>query len=283
MVFHCPRCGPTASLGSKGLYNYVRLVLDVHDYYYLASELMYCKVCSSTYIAWDQRMLDQLSDGVRAHFPAVLTLKYACDHAIATLLRGRTLGNSPTAMRHNIMEVHSDKWLRKNLAYLSACRRHKMGLLSLQQPVPVYEEAPMFPKFPSPTWFLAVHVKDVWSRLPALLAAATSIHGKILKIDSSKKVCKKLQGADADTTSWATSIGNERGEIVATVITESEGVSALQRLADGLIDRYRLAGQEAPLILYTDRDCCTPTGPSKLKVQWPARMPCIFSFSTGSL
>ncbi len=32
--FHCPRCIPTQSLRSKGVYNHVRLVLDTQNYYY---------------------------------------------------------------------------------------------------------------------------------------------------------------------------------------------------------------------------------------------------------
>ena len=52
-----------------------------------------------------------------------------------------------------------------------------------------------------------------------LLAAATSTHGSILKIDSTKKICNKLQGADANTASWATNVGNERGEVLMSVLT----------------------------------------------------------------
>ena len=44
---------------------------------YLAGEYMYCSLCGGTFIAWDQHMLDQLSDGQRSKFPAVLTRKYA--------------------------------------------------------------------------------------------------------------------------------------------------------------------------------------------------------------
>ena len=68
--------------------------MDVKDFYYLAAEYMECgnAECKRTYIAWDRRMLEQLADGVQAHFPAVLTRKYACDRAVITLLRSHTLG-----------------------------------------------------------------------------------------------------------------------------------------------------------------------------------------------
>ena len=126
--FHCPHCGPHQSLRSKGPYNRVRLVLNLKDQYYLAAEYMECRKCSGTCITWDQRMLNQLSDGIRARFPVVLTHKYACDQAVVTLLRARTLGNSPSALKGSLQEVHSEEWLRKQLCYLSECQRHRKGL-----------------------------------------------------------------------------------------------------------------------------------------------------------
>ena len=62
--FHCPHCGPHESLRSKGVYNRVRLVVDIKEYY-LAAEYTDCRACKGTFIAWDHRMLAQLSDGVR--------------------------------------------------------------------------------------------------------------------------------------------------------------------------------------------------------------------------
>ena len=127
--------------------------------------------------------------------------------------------------------------------------------------VPQYQPPSPFPKFPGEKWLLAVYVKYVWSRLPALLAQATSIYGRVLKIDSTKKVCKKLQGEAANSASWATNVGNEQGEIVQSVLTCSEGIPTLQKLADGLVKWYSKAGQPPPVCLYTDRDCCCTGGP----------------------
>lgn len=112
-----------------------------------------------------------------------------------------------------------------------------------------------------------MYVRDVWSRLPELQTASTSIYGTILKIDSTKKVCKKLQGAAANTAQWVTNVGNERGEVVMSVLTESEGTEGLQKMADGLMSRYEAAQQPPPVLLYTDRDCCSKRGPSKFQVR----------------
>ena len=81
-----------------------------------------------------------------------------------------------------------------------------------------------------------MYVRDVRSRLPSLLDAATSVYGLILKIDSTKKICKKLQGAASGTANWTTNIGNERGEVVVTVLTQSESMPGLTLMAEGLMD-----------------------------------------------
>ena len=248
-------------------------MLGVKEDYYLACEYMECKACSSSFLAWDKRMLDQLSAGVRAQFPVILTHKYACDVAVVSLLRNRTLGNSPTSVRNSLCEVHSEEWLRKQVCYLSDCQRHRNGLHGVIQPNPQYEEVPPFPSFPKAQYFLATYVRDVYQRLPALLAAATSIHGSIIKIDSTYKVCKKLQGSAANSANMVTNVGNERGEILQCVLTASEALESLQTLANGLMERYERHQQPHPLVLYTDRDCCASTK-SRSKFQqlfcrWP--------------
>ena len=257
--FKCPTC--KVSLRSKGLYNRVRLVLDMQEYYYLAGEYMDCKTCISTFLSWDHRMLRQLPDFVRSRFPEVLTRKYACDRSVATLLRARTAGNSSTSVRNNVHELHSEEYLRHQLLYLSACQRHRSGVaMMVTGGVTRYEEAPAMKSFPSAKWFQAVYLRDVWARIDILLAQLTSIYGSILKIDSTKKVVNKLQGA---TAHWCTNVGNERGEIVQCVLTVSEGAEGLELMASGLMDRYEKAMVDSPKVLYTDRDCCSGVGPSK--------------------
>ena len=96
------------------------------------------------------------------------------------------------------------------------------------------------------------------------MAAGTDTFRTILKIDSTKKVCKKRQGACANMASWTTNVGNERGEVVISVLIESESAIALQPMADDLVDRYSRAGKYCPLVLYMDRDCCSLDGLSKL-------------------
>ena len=52
---------------------------------------------------------------------------------------------------------------------------------------------------------------------------------------------------------------------MVSVLTSSEDLSSLKPLADGLLRRYATAGVEPPVVMYTDRDCCSEQGPSRLK------------------
>ena len=79
------------------------------------------------------------------------------------------------------------------------------------------------------------------SRLHQLLATCTGVFGSVLKIDSTKKIVKKLQGVAAGSASWCTNVGNERGEVLISVLTESEGLEGLRPMAKGLIrERFSL-------------------------------------------
>ena len=90
--------------------------------------------------------------------------------------------------------------------------------------------------FDTCSWLMSVYARDILSRLPQLLATCTAISGSVLKIDSTKKVCKKLQGTAAGR---CTNVGgNERGEVLISVLTESEGLEGLRPMATGLIERF---------------------------------------------
>ncbi|XP_078606607.1 uncharacterized protein LOC144879237 [Branchiostoma floridae x Branchiostoma japonicum] len=263
--FKCPSC-PKRSLTSKGIYNKVRLVLDLKEYYYLVTEYLTCSSCRGTFQSWDSRLLQQLPDHIGLKFPALLTHKYACDKAVVAMMRSRTLGNSSNALRNTIMEMHYEEWLRRQICYLSACKTHRstLGSLGIQQCD--YGEAPPFPPFPQARWFQASFVRDIYHRLPVLKSEITSTLGKIIKIDSTKKICKKLQGQSAGTAGWCTNVGNELGQVLLSVLTTSEGKDDLEALANGLMTRYKHAGQAPPVLLYTDCYCCADEkGPSKYR------------------
>ncbi len=96
-------------------------------------------------------------------------------------------------MCHDVHEMQAEDWMRRTISYLADCERHKKSRKQLNLSSCKYDEPPDFKSLPTPKWFLATYIRDVWARLPLLKASATSIYGEVLKIDSTKKITRKLQ------------------------------------------------------------------------------------------
>ena len=270
--FSCVKC--KGKLKSKGPYPHVRHVYTMKGCSYLVGEYMGCKAsdCNSTYISWDQRILEQLPSHFRCRLTVCLTYKYACESSVVSFLRSRTQGNSPTAFQNILLEIHSEEYLRKCQVYLAECARDKSSRARLHLPPLEYARPPEFKGLPKAAWFLVVYVRDVFERLSVIKCSLASVYGSILKIDSTKKTVKKLAGHAQGSASWVTNVGNERGEVLSVVVTSSESSRSLQPMVDGLVARYERASQAPPVVIYTDRDCCsTATRPkiSALFGAWP--------------
>ncbi|XP_076144090.1 uncharacterized protein LOC143126052 [Alosa pseudoharengus] len=123
----------------------------------------------------------------------------------------------------------------------------------------------------------------VWRELPCerllrhafLLAEANNVQdyrsqilstfGTVLKMDSTKKVVKKLSGEGKGSAEWFTSIGNKLSQIVSFVLTCEESVEKLEPMCRGVMERFHLANQPVPQILYIDRGCCRAQGPTAVE------------------
>lgn len=270
-VFRCPQCN-LRDLTLHHLYKTVKLVLDVSSYYYLATEYLDCNGCRTSFAAWDSRLLSQLPGRYLSEFPVVQTYRSACHHTVMEMLRGRTLGNSSTALQQRIHELHSECHLRSCLSYLDDCRRYKNYCTLYGKPVPQFDDPQPFRSPLSARWLLSCYVRDVYARMPLIQASLTSTSGQILKMDSTKKVCKKLQGAIAGAANWMTSVSNEVGQVLISVLTTSEDRASLRPLADGLMQRYITNSWKPPILMYIDKDCCVNDGPSHIQALfhgWP--------------
>ncbi|KAJ8346395.1 hypothetical protein SKAU_G00277960 [Synaphobranchus kaupii] len=165
----------------------------------------------------------------------------SCDLRVMKLLREQALGNSATQLYTKLCEGHSEAWMRRSIQYLDECE-HFLAMGPEQRAFP---PPPPMPPVPTPVWLLNVYCYDVLSRLDEVRARVTSTFGSILKMDSTKKVTKKLAGFAADTAAWATNVGNEFGQVLISVLTSAKGKGLLP-MAAGLMQRYRVAGVAPP-------------------------------------
>ena len=242
-------------LTSAGIHQKVRQVTDINGFYSMACETLECQKCKRKMLSWSHSILSQLDVGHRVQFPCILTAKLACDMKVVRLLRNRGLGNSCSQNQRKLDEQHGEKWLETVLHYLTDCS----GFSSMVSTT--FAEPPERSPVPKHRWLMQVYIQDVLHRLDEMKASITSVFGRILKIDSTKKVVKKLAGCPAGTAVWCTNVGNEYGQVLSSVMTTGEG-HGLTPMLVGLIKRYTNAQVPSPEIIYVDRDCC---GPSPLR------------------
>ncbi|KAL2080702.1 hypothetical protein ACEWY4_024495 [Coilia grayii] len=249
----CAQPGCNRPFTKAGLYKTIRRVLDIDGWYLMATEYLECRRCQRKVAGWSQEVMEQLEPGHRCQFPALLTYQLSCDRRVISMLRERTRGNSATQLYKKLCEVHSETWMRRSTHYLSVMEPFlTSGVVRACTP------PPSMPPVPQPGWLLTVYGHDILSRLEDVKARVTSIFGKVLKMDSTKKVTRKLAGAAAGTAAWVTNVGNEHGQVLMSVLT-----AGLLPMAAGIVRRYRDAGVEPPQLLYVDRDCCSSFGGSR--------------------
>ena len=200
-------------------------------------------------------MVNQLDVGHQLQFPVILTYLYACDVRVIRLLHERGLGNSASQLQKKLAEGHSERWLSRTIQYLTECKYFRTACRSGLVSCPTFREPPEFYSLRTYKWFLTAYVLDILPHLDEIKASITSTFGVILKMDSTKKVVKKLAGYSSGTAAWATNIANEMGQVLMSVLTASEGVG-LEPMAAGLVKRYQEARVTPPKLLYVDRDCC---------------------------
>ena len=186
---HCPQ--PECKkhlLTSAGIYPRVRQVLDIDRYYSLASEYLECSKFSRKVINWSQSIVKQLDIGHQLQFPVLITHQYACDIRVVRLLRTRGAGNSSNQLFRKLEEQHKEAWLGRCARYLSDCqaftRAQSRGILTIRKP----DRPPARTPVPKPKWLLTAYCKEVLSRIKEVNAQITSTFGKVLKIDSTRKV-----------------------------------------------------------------------------------------------
>ncbi|XP_076841988.1 uncharacterized protein LOC143486080 [Brachyhypopomus gauderio] len=279
----CPRgdeCvgkGKDVYLYKSGYYHRVRHICDVSGWYSMLTEVLCCGPCTKAarssqgvkmgrWLAWDSKILSQLSEAHQAMFPAVLTNKRGVDRNVIRLLRDRTEGNTMVKVWRQIQENHSEEYLRRKDLYTTL-------LMTLVKPGGIvsalghaFKAPPSQRELPSARLlrhaFLLAEAENVQDYRNQIL----STFGMVLKMDSTKKVVKKLSGEGKGTAEWFTSIGNEYSQIVSFVLTCEESTKSLEPMCRGVVDRFQQANQPVPKIIYVDRGCCRAQGPTSVEI-----------------
>jgi hypothetical protein len=109
-------------------------------------------------------------------------------------MRQRSLGNSSSAVRKQVLEEHGETYLVNLQRYLSNYKDFKTSAKRGFIVLPPFTEPPPQTPIPGHRWFMLVYQLDVIQRLDYIKACITSVYGTILKMDSTKKITNKLAG-----------------------------------------------------------------------------------------
>ena len=123
-----------------------------------------------------------------------MSFRYACDLKVVQMLRKRTLGNSSSSILKQLRETHSNKYLQSAHHYLQSCKTFKAAAKSGLLCQVKFDEFPALQELPRHRWLMKVYQLDVLQRIDYIKASITSTFGNVLKLDSTKKITKKMAG-----------------------------------------------------------------------------------------
>ncbi|XP_078807431.1 uncharacterized protein LOC144994226 isoform X1 [Oryzias latipes] len=274
----CAGAGRDVHLYKSGYHHRVRHICDVSSWYTMLTEVLCCGPCTKAtrnkeggtvgrWLAWDHVILSQLSEAHPAMFPAVLTCKRGVDKNVVRLLWDRTEGNTTVKVWRQVQENPHEEYLHRKDLYTTL-------LMSTVEPRGIVSSLghTFRPPPPPPSRELA---STRLLRHAFLLAEADNVQhyrnqilstfGTVLKMDSTKKVVKKLSGEAHGSAEWFTSVGNEHSQIVTFVLTCEEFTDKLWPTFQGL------RGFSGP-INRLRRSCTLIGGVAALKAQQQWRL-----------
>ncbi|KAI7789391.1 hypothetical protein IRJ41_011903, partial [Triplophysa rosa] len=265
----CPRSDCPARSSQNGfLYRCgysktVRQICLISGWYSMLTEVVACNACRKAakeseehfigrFLSWDACIIDQLSPAHRAVFPAVLTLRRG-DKQVIRLMRDRTEGNTMAKVWRQVLESHCEEYLQRKDLYTTLLSQYKRPGKITRILCQQFQQPPPRRELPSPKLLRKAFLLGEVENIEDYRTQIMSTFGKVLKYDSTKKICKKLSGDGKGTAEWCTNVANELGQIL------------ISPMAEGLMERYRRAGETNSELMYVDRGCCRVHGVSSVE------------------
>ena len=223
--------------------------------------------------AWSPAILMALAPAVQNTFPAILCGRCTVDKNVVTQLGDRINSISMNKVHRMVQHGH-DEWYaeRRDLyqmllyeAHSAASSSSQQGILTFLKPPGSYTPPPKPMPIPCARVFRRAHMLMEMEKMSMYRESILSTTGEILCMDGTKQILKKIYGDGQGTMQYVTSILNEWGQFLTTVVVAAESEECYRRLARGLIARFHRASAAAPLVLYVDTNCCRDGGTSWLE------------------
>ncbi|XP_042561211.1 uncharacterized protein LOC122130571 [Clupea harengus] len=256
---NCP-APPEYYLEKRGYGSYARQVYGLNFLYTLLTERLMCKHCLKLREEPSQTQADDEEDG--AHRAQLQYTWQAYSPKILMNLAPAVRSMFPAIVQRLLQQGH-DEWYveRRDLyqtllydAHTSAAGSSQQGILSFARAAGTYT-LPIAPSpLPSARVLRRAHLILEMEKMPVYRDQILSTTGEILCIDGTRKILKKIYGDGQGTMQYVTSVLNEWGQFLTTVVVASESEGCYARMARGLVARFRRANAPAPKVVYADNN-----------------------------
>ncbi|KAK0139748.1 hypothetical protein N1851_023342 [Merluccius polli] len=214
-------------------------------------------------ISWTRNIIRQLDIAIKS-IPRPPDLQAGCDiRSCGRCVRG-VWATAAASCKDRWLST-PEVWLQKQLQFLTDCsgfaRAVSAGLVA---PMAI-GDTPKMMEVPKHRWLMQVYSQDVLGRLEEIKASITSLFGRVLKLDSTKKIVKKLAVRAASQHRGPPTLAMRRA-VIMSVLTASEGYG-LGPMIGGLESRYKTLACLLPRCCMST-DCCGSTHLHKIFGSW---------------
>ena len=233
-------------------------VYDMHWIYKFAQERYTCPECEKRKqldpdfsFQIEREALDmhsQLKLHQQLQCPVINGLMMCLDKKVYTLLKETS--STAASVRRLLVKFHQAEYDKRLAQFFHHVKRTNPSTTT-------YPTRPSIHHIPAEAWFHEKFVANFILNMPTeVLPTLTSYHGRVLKIDATRKAARYIGGSNRGVASWIWNVGNEDGQIIFSAVVPGERLEDLQMAADGIMLRYHAHGVAPPKVIFVDKGCC---------------------------
>jgi len=243
-----------------------RRVVSLDGLYYVITQRVHCdkrsQGCGRSMNLYEPVIMEQLSPGLAAAFPAFLTHRSGIDKTLMTLIRaGIAHRVSSSAWSKILRELHVRQHDLQELNYLHAIHKDKKRQCALgvedeqsYEPFSEFHDKEGYAGFYPSRWYInTVYMEYMEHICPILDQCISALTGYVLKWDHSFKLVKFMMKLNGEVTfAGLFTLLNEYEQIRAQAFVPTKSLSHLQAGLEEMVKSLEKHGLAQPILGFTD-------------------------------
>ena len=243
-----------------------RRVVSLEGLYYVITQRVHCDKrtggCGKSMNLYDPVIMEQISPGLAAAFPAFLTHRSGIDKTLMTLIRaGIAHRVSSSAWSKILRELHVRRHDLQELHYLHAIhnekkKQHAVGVEDEQayEPFSEFHNKDGYAGFYPSCWYINTVYMDYMEHIcPILDQCVAALTGYVLKWDHSFKIVKLMMKLNGEVTFAALfTLLNEYSQIRCQAFVPTKSLSHLRAGLEEMVKSLEKHGLAQPILGFSD-------------------------------